>query len=476
MAELERAPVGPQPRAGRRRPADVTTVREIRDHHGRSYRVGESPVALIGRSRSTVLWQAWVPMAAVGVLQYGYGAAVPALMERHGWSLATAFWLLAGWTVFQAGVGLPTAYLRERRRLGPRPVMVAGAALSALGLVALAHSDGLLGALLGYAVLGGTGAGLVYAACTSTVAKWYPERMARRVSTVTGAFAYGSVPFIIAAVLGLEAANLTLVLDVAAAVLFLLVAGPGLAFRDPPARWWPEEVDPRAWALGAGIGNGRRKNPPAIREFSAAQALQTRVLPVMYLILLAAGAVSLFNAAFLVVFADGLAAGAGAVALAAGLLVGINGAGRAVSVGISDRIGRCRTLNVVLLVQAAGQLLFAVSATTGSTGALVAGAALAGLGGGGFYPLFASLAREYFGEESAFEVHGLVYSAKAVGGLVGIGFAALAVTSWGWAATFVGAAVLSLGAAWATGALQRPGLPSTLPLPRVAESPSGYAL
>ncbi len=459
--------------------AEPQSVREIRDNNGRSYRVGESPEELMGRPRSSVLRQAWIPMAAVGVMQYGYGAAVPSLMERNGWGLVGALWLLAGWTVFQAGVGFPTAYLRERRRLGPRTVMVAGAALSALGLVALAHSTDLLGALLGFSVLGGTGAGLVYAACTSTVAKWYPERMATRVSAVTGAFAYGSVPFIVAAVVGLHAGNLTAVLDVAAAVLFLLVAGPGLFFRDPPARWWPAEVDPRAWALGRNTNRGRRMNPPAIREFSARQALRTPALPVMYLILLAAGAVSLFNAAFLVVFADGLGAGAAAVALAAGLLAGVNGTGRALSVGISDRVGRCPTLNVVLVVQAVAQLMFALSAATGSTAALVVAAVLAGLGGGSFYPLFASLAREYFGEESALEVHGLVYSAKAAGGLLGIGLAAIAVSSWGWAACFALAAAASLGAAWATGSLQRPGLPSTLPPVRVAEQaaePTRYAV
>ncbi len=452
--------------------SDPGAVREIRDNHGRRYRVGESPIDLIGRPRSSVLWQAWVPMAAVGVLQYGYGAAVPALMERNGWSLVGAIWLLAGWTVFQAGVGLPTAYLRERHRIGPRPVMVVGAALSGLGLVALAHSTDLLGALLGYAVLGGTGAGLVYAACTSTVAKWYPERMGRRVSTVTGAYAYGSVPFIVAAVIGLDAANLPTVLDVAAIALFLLVAGPGLYFRDPPQRWWPAEVDPRAWALR---NPARRMNPPAVREFSPAQALHTRVLPVMCLILLAAGAVSLFNAAFVVVYAGGVAATAGAVALAAGLFAGISGAGRALSMGVSDRLGRCPTLSAVLLVQGVAQLLFALSAATGSTGALVVAAALAGLGGGGFYPIFASLAREYFGEQSALEVHGLVYSAKAAGGVLGVGLAALAVTTWGWAATFTGAAFVSLVAARATAALHRPGLPHTLPrLPE--QQPSRFAV
>jgi MFS family permease len=460
-----------------REPDRAIAFQEMRDWYGRRYRVGEDPVDLIGRPRSSVLRRAWIPMAAVGVLQYGYGAAIPALMERNGWGLAGAFWLLAVWIVFQAGVGFPTAYLRERRRLDPRAVMVAGAALSALGLVALAHTTSLAVALLGYSVLGGTGAGLVYAACTSAVAKWYPERMALRVSRVTGAFAYGSVPFIVAAVIGLRPGNLTVVLDVAAVVLLVLVAGAGMYFRDPPARWWPAEVDPQAWGLGSG-NPGRRKNPPAVREYSAVQAMRTRVMPVLYIILLGAGAVSLFNTAFVVVFASGFAQGAGVAALAAGVLAGVNGAGRAVSVGISDRVGRCRTLNVVLLVQAVAQLLFAVSASTHSSVAMVVAAALAGIGGGSFYPLFASIAREYFGEQSAFEVHGLVYSAKAVGGLFGVGLAALAVTSWGFAATFLVAAFVSLGSAWATGALQRPGMPSTLPSARVSNKgtvPSRYA-
>jgi predicted MFS family arabinose efflux permease len=73
-------------------------------------------------------------------------------------------------------------------------------------------------------------------------------------------------------------------------------------------------------------------------------------------------------------------------------------------------------------------------------------------------------------------VHGLVYSAKAAGGVLGVGFAVLAVTTWGWAAAFTAAAVVSLVAARATAALQRPGLPRTLPMPRIPEQPSRYAV
>jgi hypothetical protein len=56
--------------------------------------------------------------------------------------------------------------------------------------------------------------------------------------------------------------------------------------------------------------------------------------------------------------------------------------------------------------------------------------------------------------------------------VLGLGAAALAVTTWGWAATFAGAAVVSLLAARATVALHRPGLPRTLPLPRLPEQRS----
>lgn len=439
-------------------------VREIRDWQGRRYRVGEDARSLLtGWPRASILWQAGLAMAAIGVLQYGYGAAVPALMARNDWSLAEAFLPLAVWTVFQAGVGFPIAYLRQRGWVGPRMLMLAGGILCEAGLLTLAYVPSTLGVLVGYSVVGGIGAGLVYAVCTSTVAKWYPERSASAVGVVTGAFAYGSVPVVVASVVALDASSLQPALTIAAVVSFLLIAIGGLLFIDPPQRWWPEAVDPRHWSLGSESNRSRRHNPPAVRDFSPEQALRTRALPTMALVLLGAGAVSLFDAAFLVVLAAGLGAGAALVALAAGLLIGMNGASRAMAVGASERLGRGQALGLVLGVLAAGQLLLAVAVGTGSTGILAVACVVAGLGGGGFYPLLAGLAREYFGEDSAVEVHGLVYSAKAGSGVLGVGLGALTVATWGAPAAFVLAGVLALGAAWGATTLRRPGLPRTLP-------------
>lgn len=441
--------------------------REVRDWQGRSYRVGEDPRDLTGWPRWTMLAAAWSAMAAVGMLQYGYGAAVPSLMARNGWSLAEVFWVLAAWAVFQAGVGFPAAYLRDTGRLGPRGMCLIGAGCCEAGLLALAYSTSLPLVLAGYSVVGGTGAGLVYAACTSTVARWYPERSAARVGMVTGAYAYGSVPVIVAAATGLSGSSLAGSVTVVAVAVFMIVAAAGQVLTDPPDGWWPAHVDPQGWALGAGRNHGRRRNPAAVREFSAPQALRTRALPVMLVILLGAGAVSLFDAAFVVVIVTGAGAGPVLVAIAAALVAGVNGGSRAIAVGVSDRLGRCRTLAAALGVQAAGQVLFAIALAAHSPVALVAAAAVAGLGGGAFYPLFACLAREYFGEDRALQVHGVVYSAKAGSGVLGIGLAAGALTAWGPVPTFLVAAMIGAGSAWATHALRRPGLPDTLPRPQV---------
>src|SRR5882724_12020985 len=81
-----------------------TRVREVHDAYGRRYRVGETDSELVGRSRAWMIRMAWVSMAAIGLFQYGFAAAVPALTRTYGWSLTETFSILAVWVFFQAGV------------------------------------------------------------------------------------------------------------------------------------------------------------------------------------------------------------------------------------------------------------------------------------------------------------------------------------------------------------------------------------
>ncbi|MEW1840853.1 MFS transporter [Nonomuraea angiospora] len=409
----------------------------VRDWRGRSYLPGPVPA-----DRTRMFWLAWGAMAAISPLQYGYAA----LLAKE----ATGLTLLAVWIACQAAGALPALHLVRRGRLGVRASLAAGAALSFAGLAAAALPQSAPGAFIGYALLGGLGAGLVYGVCGEVVSSWYPERPAARVGLITGAFGYGAVPLLVWA--GLAPAATSTAFLVAAVVALAVIGTAARHLRLPPALWWPEDVDPRSHALNAAR---LRTTPEAARQFGPAQALRTRTLPALALILTCAGAVSVFD---VIVVAGTGSWGALAV------LVALNGASRSVAMRCSELFGRRRVLAAVLTTLAVGQVLLATAlAATPAGGPLLwLGAVAAGLGGGAFYPLLASLVREFFGVERAGEIHAVVYSAKA---LAGAGAAALALLALDTPVTALAvAAALAALPALAIPRLRIPGLPATIPL------------
>jgi MFS family permease len=444
--------------------APVAVV-EVRDVHGRSYRVGERPHDIMGHPRKWMLGLSWAAMAGIGVLQYGYGVAVTALHATDGANVTGALWVLALWVVFQAGAAAPTAALSHRFALAPSRAVLVGALLCAAGPLTLAYTDSLALAVLGYSVLCGTGAGIVYATCTSTVAKWYPEERAVRVGFVTGAFGYGAVPFIALFAGVLTPGNRADVFAGVGVCVLLVVAVCGVLLRDPPAGWWPPEIDPKLWAIDKRMNRSLRNNVPAVRQYSPGEAVRTPAFVVMYLILVFAAAASLLAIVYVpfVAMSHGFSLAIGASAV--GLLAVVNGAGRSVAGRISDRFGRRQTLSAALLLEGCAQLGLVYSASVGQPAAFVAFAALSGMAGGAFYPLFASLVADYFGERNAVRNFGVVYSAKLFGGIIGVGLPALVVVSDGLTLLFVAAGLLSLCAAVMTRLLHRPGYPE-IHLPR----------
>ena len=444
--------------------APVAVV-EVRDLHGRSYRVGQRPHDIIGHSRRWMLWLSWAAMAGIGVLQYGYGVAVTALHVTNGSSATGALWVLALWVVFQAGAAAPTAALSHRFAVAPARAVLVGALLCAAGPLTLAYTDSLVLAVFGYSVLCGTGAGIVYATCASTVAKWYPEERAVRVGFVTGAFGYGAVPFIALFAAVLTPGNRAEIFAGVGVCVFVIVAVCGVLLRDPPPGWWPPEIDPKLWAIDKRVNRSLRNNVPAVRQYSPGEAVRTPAFVLMYLILVFAAAASLLAIVYVpfVALSHGFSLGIGASAV--GLLAVVNGAGRSVAGRISDRFGRRQTLSAALLLEGCAQLGLVYSASVGQSAAFVVFAALSGMAGGAFYPLFASLVADYFGERNAVRNFGVVYSAKLFGGIIGIGLPAFVVASDGLTMLFVAAGLLSLCAAVMTRLLHRPGYPA-LRLPR----------
>ncbi|GII58249.1 MFS transporter [Planotetraspora thailandica] len=428
-------------------------AQEVRDWQGRAYLVGDTPQDLINRPRSWMLWLPWAAMIAIAPLQYGYAAALPGLLSSAGRSVAGALVPLAVWIVFQAVVALPTAYLVRGGRLDVRAALRVGAVLSGAAMLTVAFSDGTAAIRTGYALLGGAGAGLVYGVCTETVARWFPERPGTHVGFATGAFAYGAAP--LAVVAGLGSGGGVKVAFGVSGVLALAVIGLAAHFvRLPPRRWWPPHLDPREHALDSLV---LRRTPPALREFSTGQALRTGASTCLAVILICAGAVSIFD----VVAVATLERPVPWVALT--LLIALNGAGRACAMLASERFGRRRVLSTVLALLAVGQLLFSAGVAAESGGLVLMAAVFAGLGGGAFYPLIASLVREFFGQERTAEIHSVVYSTKAVAGALGVAVAYLAITSANQPTVFLAMGAVAIVSLIVSHRLRRPGRPTTLP-------------
>ena len=434
----------------------IASYREVIDANGRVYRVGETDHQLLGRSRSWMIWLPWAAMMAVSVYEYGYGAAEEAIREAHHWSMSQTFWLLSIWAFFQAGIAFPAGKLREKGILSAKSAMLAGAVLSALGFASITQGNLIL-AYLGFAVCGGVGAGLVYATCINLVGKWYPERRGGKTGFVNGGFAYGAVPFIFIFSYALHPSTYAWVLDLVAVFMLVVVAACGWFFQDPPKNWWPADVDPVQWANSKSGAESLKKNPPAVRQYTPMEAIKTGMLPLMWLSLGISAGVSLFGISYMVPFAKDLGFGPLIAASYAGVLSIINGTGRTVTGYISDRLGRKQTLLIVLLVSAVSLVGLLYAGKAHNEIGFLCFAFLVGFGGGAFYPMFASLTPDYFGENNNASNYGLIYSSKLLGSVVGIGVGASVIDAWGYTGAYWLAAASALVSAAIAAVFRQPG-------------------
>src|SRR5882757_1048053 len=442
------------------------SYREITDANNRVYRVGETDRELLGRSRAWMVWLPWAAMMAISVYEYGYGAAAKSLRDAHHWTMSETFWLLSIWAFFQALVAFPAGKLREKDIVSARTAMLAGAVLSAIGFASIANSDSLVVAYLGFAVCGGIGAGLVYATCINLVGKWYPERRGGKTGFVNGGFAYGAVPFIFIFSYALHPNTYVWVLDLVAAYMLIVCAACGWLFRDPPKNWWPAEVDPLKWTDSKSGAASLKKNPPAVKQFTPKEAIKSGMLPLMWLSLGISAGVSLFGISYMVPFAKDLGFGPLIAASSAGVLSVINGTGRTVTGWLSDRFGRKQTLLVVLLIEALSLVGLLYAGKAESEIAFLGFAFLVGFGGGAFYPMFASLTPDYFGENNNASTYGLIYSSKLLGSIVGIGVGASVIDAWGYTGAYWIAAVSALVSAGIACLFRQPGHKTTSAAPR----------
>lgn len=402
---------------------------------------GASPAAVPTPSlhRWGQLFMGIICMAMIANLQYGWTLFVNPIADKHGWSRAaiqvafTIFVLTETWLVPIEG------YLVDK--FGPRPVVLAGGVLCALGWVLNSYADTLTMLYIA-AAIGGIGAGAVYGTCVGNALKWFPDRRGLAAGLTAAGFGAGSALTIVPISTfihshGYEAAFLYFGLG-QGLVVFVL------------ALFLTRAPDSKKMTGISSINVQQSK-----RDYSPSQVLRQPVFWVMYLMFVMVAAGGLMATAQLGPIAKdfkigdipvdimGLVLPALTFALAIDRV--LNGLTRPFFGWVSDQIGREPTMFIAFALEAVGILALYTFGQHPVAFVILTGVVF--FAWGEIYSLFPSTCADTFGSKYAASNAGLLYTAKGTASLLVPLSSVLATATGSWHAVFIVASVMNAVAA-----------------------------
>jgi OFA family oxalate/formate antiporter-like MFS transporter len=376
-------------------------------------------------------------MALIANLQYAWTLFVDPMHVARGWSLAEIQWafsiFIATETWLTPAAGAIVDRLGPVR--GPRVTIAAGGLLVGIGWVVNAYADSLMLLYVGAAV-SGTGAGAIYATCVGNAVKWFPDRRGLAVGLTAAGFGAGAALTVIPIRLTIATAGYAqafLWFGIVQAVVLIGVAG---ILRGPMQ---PIVLTTRSSAhLQQSIGSS-----------TSLEMLRSPVFWLLYVMFICVSASGLMATAQLGPVAKDFGISNttiffGASTLSVALVVDnvLNGLARPFFGGLSDRIGRERTMALAFSLGALSYWLLALAGQT--PWAFVICAGLIFFTWGEIFSLFPSTCTDTFGPKYATANASLLYTAKGTSAFL-VPLANVLKTATGnWEAVFLVAAVTNV--------------------------------
>jgi MFS family permease len=312
-------------------------------------------------------------------------------------------------------------------RFGTRPVVLAGALLLGLGLTLASRATSLLEFQLIYGIMVGLAAGAFYAPMIAAAATWFENNRSLAVSLVSAGMGVAPMtvsPFARWLISTYDWRTAMLIIGI---VAWALLIPAGLTVRQPPAAT-PAGAAPVANEAGRSVA-------------SAFRSPQFIILALTFFACCAAHSGPIFHMVSYAIFCG--VAPMAAVSIYS--VEGLSGLGGRLLLGVlADRLGAKPVLIAGLLVQALaiGTYLF-----VSRLGEFYALSVIFGTAYGGVMPLYAVLAREYFGPR----IMGTVFGAATMASSIGMAFGPLAggfvfdnFGSYAW--LYIGSFAVALGA------------------------------
>ncbi len=363
-------------------------------------------------ARVSGVFYGWVVVAAAFLTMFTcFGAAYsfPAFFEplsrEFGATRATVSLVFSAAGFLYFALGAISGRLADR--IGPQPVVGFGLACVAAGMFAASFADSLTAIIVYYGIGIGIGVGFAYVPAIGTVQRWFSARRGQASGWAVAGIGIGTMAAPPAAAYAIELFGwrgayvafgiATLVLGIVATVL--LRASPASMGLQPD---------------GAAAPVGTSPSAPAGLELG--QVLRSRIFWLLYL----ACALNCIGTFVPFVHLAPYATDQGLSRIEGVWLVGLIGVGstlgRFVLGGLADRIGRDRSLALIMLLN--GVALAYWSMAQGFW-ALAVFALVFGLFYGGFVALVPAFTADLFGLRAMSAVLGVLYTSVAFGTLLG---------------------------------------------------------
>ncbi|OZS41534.1 L-lactate MFS transporter [Photobacterium sanguinicancri] len=352
----------------------------------------------------------------MGIL-YAWSVFKKALVVDLGWSNADASMPYTVAIITFALSLLVAGILQDR--MGPRRVLIMGAVMVGLGMIASSFATTPLMLVLTFGVLTGCGIGFGYACLSPAAMKWFhPSKKGLVNGLIAAGFGLAAVYLapLTSALIAQYGIN-TSFLILGCAVLVIAVP---LAFtiNNPPADYTPE--------LPAGLtGDAAKASKPVdINWRGMLKTPQFYSLWFMFALASSAGLMVIGNITSIASLQANIADAAYLVVI----LAIFNSGGRIAAGILSDKIGGVKTLMLAFIMQGINMVMFA---TFQSDFTLMIGAAVAGVGYGTLLAVFPSIIADFYGLKNYGANYGVLYTAWGISGFIGPVLAAVAVDTTG---------------------------------------------
>ena len=347
-----------------------------------------------------------VPLLAGVIIQlclgtvYIWGVFQPYVMETFGWETLTAsmtFSIMLGFFILGSIVGG-----RIQDKTNPQVVIFTGGLILGAGifLASFTAASNPFYLYLTYGFIGGFGMGMTYTTIIACCQKWFRDKMGLSTGIVVASLGFGGVIFTPLAKYFLSTAGVSATF-VYFAIIFAVVCVVGSFFlKNPPKDYLPKGAVEKVKAV-------------ASVDYTSGQMVKTPSFYAITISLLLAVPAYFIISPILVIIGE--ARGLSPEAAVAGVIIAslLNSAGRLFAPWISDRLGRKKTIYLLMAGTIAAILVFIVAQSY----LILVLVAVIAFCYGGYLGIYPALTSEYFGMKNAGLNYGMV--------LIGFGIAAI---------------------------------------------------